>query len=185
MVVEGEILAVVSALYEAALGQQAWPDVLAQVALLLGDSGAMLRWDPPPSRPGDVPASLSAGLTILRPDGREADDSREAALLGILGPHLRRALRVERRHAAVPADRRPGRSAGGSPLSRRERDCLARISRGASSKTVARQLDLSFHTVDQHIRSAMAKLGASTRTGAVIMALERGLLPPPELALRA
>lgn len=177
MVEESEILSLVSALYEAALGRRAWPEVLAHLAQRLGGSGTTLRWDPASPRPGDASAGLPAGITIVRPDGRQGWTAREAALLHTLGPHLRRAVQIERRRAALVAAsrRRSGPSAG---LSQRESDCLAWISRGASSKTVARQLGLSSHTVDQHIRSAMAKLGTATRTGAVIMALERGLLSP-------
>jgi DNA-binding CsgD family transcriptional regulator len=175
MVEEGEILSLVSALYEAALGRRSWPEVLARLAQRLGGSGTTLRWDPAP-RPGDASAGLLAGITIVRPDGRQGWTAREVALLHTLGPHLRRALQIERRRAALAANRR--RSGPSAGLSQRESDCLAWISRGASSKTVARQLGLSSHTVDQHIRSAMAKLGAATRTGAVIMALERGLLSP-------
>jgi len=179
MVEESEILSLVSALYEAALGRRAWPDVLAHLAQQLGGSGDTLRWDSASSRPGDASAGLLAEITIVRPDGRRGWTVREEALLRTLGPHLRRALRIERRRAS-PAEsrRRSGPSAGPPPLSQRESDCLAWISRGASSKTVARQLGLSSHTVDQHIRSAMAKLGAATRTGAAIMAFERGLLSP-------
>lgn len=182
MVEESEILSLVSALYEAALGRRAWPDVLAHLAQQLGGNGETLRWDPASPRPGDASAGLLAGITIVRPDGRQGWTAREAALLHTLGPHLRRAVQIERRRAALAAcRRRSGPSAG---LSQRESDCLASISRGASSKIVARQLGLSSHTVDQHIRSAMAKLGAATRTGAVIMALERGLLSPAASADR-
>ncbi|WP_395680485.1 response regulator transcription factor [Inquilinus sp.] len=176
MVEESEFLSLVSALYEAALGRRAWPEVLAHLAQRLGGGGTTLRWDPASPRPGDASAGLPAGITIVRPDGRQGWTAREAALLHTLGPHLRRALQIERRRAALAASR--GRSGPSAGLSQRESDCLAWISRGASSKTVARQLSLSSHTVDQHIRSAMAKLGAATRTGAVIMALERGLLSP-------
>lgn len=41
---------------------------------------------------------------------------------------------------------------------------------------IARQLDLSERTIRRHVGIVMDKLGARTRAGAVVMALERGLL---------
>jgi len=49
-------------------------------------------------------------------------------------------------------------------LSRRERECLHAIAGGASSKMIARQLDLSAHTITDYVKSAMRKLGAGSRT---------------------
>ncbi|KGM34712.1 response regulator transcription factor, partial [Inquilinus limosus] len=58
----------------------------------------------------------------------------------------------------------------------RERDCLARIARGASSKEIARQLDLSIHTINEYIEAAMRKLEATSRSEAVAKALVLDLL---------
>jgi DNA-binding CsgD family transcriptional regulator len=110
-----------------------------------------------------------AFLSVWRSRRRPAWDSGGIRLLRHLGPHLSRALALEQRLAAGGADGAP------DPLSRRERDCLACIARGASSKAVARQLNLSAHTVSKYVESAMRKLGASNRSEAVVKALGRGL----------
>jgi DNA-binding CsgD family transcriptional regulator len=65
----------------------------------------------------------------------------------------------------------------GSPaLTPRERDCLALIAHGASSKGIARRLTLSVHTVNKHVEAAMRKLQASSRSQAVVTALALGLI---------
>jgi len=88
-------------------------------------------------------------------------------------PHLDRAV-----HIAAAADRRrAAQLVQAEPeLTGRERDCLARIAQGASSKSIARQLALSVHTVNEYIASAMRKLQASSRSEAVATAIALGLL---------
>jgi len=109
-------------------------------------------------------------LTVWRSRRRPGWDMEQVRLLQHLGPHLSRALSIERRlagTAAVPE---------GGLLSPRERDCLAQVARGRSSKQIARLLELSAYTVDEYVASAMRKLGAASRTEAVALALSRGLL---------
>ncbi|MGH3713008.1 MAG: response regulator transcription factor [Micromonosporaceae bacterium] len=48
-------------------------------------------------------------------------------------------------------------------LSPRERDVLFHVAAGDNSKTIARQLYLSEHTVNDHVKSVLAKTGARTR----------------------
>lgn len=48
-------------------------------------------------------------------------------------------------------------------LSERERDVLARVADGASNKDVARDLDLSLHTVKRHIANILGKLDCVSR----------------------
>ncbi len=58
----------------------------------------------------------------------------------------------------------PSRSEGRlGQLSTGERACLALAAQGMVSKQIARELDLSPHTVDDRIRSACRKLGARNR----------------------
>jgi DNA-binding NarL/FixJ family response regulator len=59
-----------------------------------------------------------------------------------------------------------------SLLTPRELDVLAAISAGFSNKAIARQLEISLHTVKFHIESLLRKLGARTRAEAVAKALE-------------
>jgi DNA-binding CsgD family transcriptional regulator len=48
-------------------------------------------------------------------------------------------------------------------LSPREREVLGHISTGADSRTMARALALSEHTLNDHVRAVLAKTGAPTR----------------------
>ncbi len=72
----------------------------------------------------------------------------------------------------------------GEPLSRRERDVLQAMVNGASNKEIASELVISPNTVKVHVRNIFAKMGASSRTEAVSLGMQRGLIEgheaPPE-----
>lgn len=59
-------------------------------------------------------------------------------------------------------------------LSGREAEILALLARGFTGEEIAQRLVLSPETVRTHVRNAMAKLEARTRTEAVVKALELG-----------
>jgi two-component system, NarL family, response regulator YdfI len=61
-------------------------------------------------------------------------------------------------------------------LTTRERDVLQMLARGLGNKEIAVRLKISEHTVKFHVASILGKLGASTRTEAVSMALRRGMI---------
>jgi DNA-binding NarL/FixJ family response regulator len=63
---------------------------------------------------------------------------------------------------------------GGQPLvlTRRERSVLDLLAEGLTGEEVATRLTVSAETVRTHIRNAMEKLHAHTRTGAVVRALK-------------
>ncbi len=61
--------------------------------------------------------------------------------------------------------------AGRVPLTRREREILGALAEGMSGAQIAEQLVLSPETVRTHVRNAMSKLGATTRSQAVALAL--------------
>lgn len=66
---------------------------------------------------------------------------------------------------------------GDSPakaLSGREAEILSMLARGFTGEDIAQRLVLSPETVRTHVRNAMGKLEARTRTEAVVKALERG-----------
>ena len=112
---------------------------------------------------------MSVWRSARRPDWSED----EVRLLQHIGPHIGRALKIGQRLSAMAA--REAEDA--SPLlAPRERDCLAYVARGASSKQVALRLALSVHTVNDYVASAMRKLQATSRTEAVATALMLGLL---------
>ncbi|KUO18160.1 response regulator transcription factor [Streptomyces dysideae] len=68
-------------------------------------------------------------------------------------------------------------SAPGTPLAPRELDVLAQVALGCSNAEAGRRLALLPETVKSYLRSAMRKLGTSTRFEAVVAARRQGLLP--------
>lgn len=92
------------------------------------------------------------------------------------------------RHAAAPDDAAPaanevghpepeaGAEAPSEPLTSREHDVLRLLAAGASTKAIARALDLSPNTVKSHTRHLFDKLGVRTRTEAAVVARRRGLV---------
>ena len=65
------------------------------------------------------------------------------------------------------------------PLTARELEILALVAEGLSNRSIAEQLDLSEQTVKNHVAAAMHKLGAATRTRAVMSAIRNEWLPNP------
>jgi DNA-binding NarL/FixJ family response regulator len=61
-------------------------------------------------------------------------------------------------------------------LTPRERDVLRLLANGQSNEEIGKELFISPETVRTHIRKAMDKLGADTRTQAVATALRHGLI---------
>lgn len=66
------------------------------------------------------------------------------------------------------------------PPSDRELEVLERIARGGSNKEIADELGISTQTVKNHISSILRKLSLSDRTQAVLYALRRGWIEPPD-----
>jgi len=58
----------------------------------------------------------------------------------------------------------------------RELDVLRGIAKGRSNKIIADSLNISEHTVKNHLKNILSKLDASDRTHAVMIALKRGFL---------
>src|SRR5215468_7667471 len=56
----------------------------------------------------------------------------------------------------------------------RELDVLRGVADGHSNKIIASDLKISEHTVKNHLKSILSKLGASDRTRAVMIAIKRG-----------
>jgi DNA-binding NarL/FixJ family response regulator len=98
----------------------------------------------------------------------------------VRGTSLHAALAAVREGLIVvaPGPSMPALAAGlrTQPLSPREREVLTVAAAGLSTKAIARQLELSPNTVKFHLRAAFEKLGAATRTEAVVIAIRRGEL---------
>lgn len=113
--------------------------------------------EPRPHRPAPSPTLATAELRSEVRAGRPAADAVDAV------------------HAATgrgPARRRVG-PAG---LTSREREVLALIARGATTRLVAQTLGTSTKPAGTHIERSYAKTGASTRATATLFALQHGLL---------
>jgi DNA-binding NarL/FixJ family response regulator len=71
------------------------------------------------------------------------------------------ATRLSRRHDHAPARRGP------EVLTAREAEVFALVAQGRSNKQIAAELSLGLRTVESHVSSLLAKLGATSRTEAV------------------
>jgi DNA-binding NarL/FixJ family response regulator len=67
--------------------------------------------------------------------------------------------------------------APGETLTVREREVLNQLADGATNRQIARSLNLSLKTVQNHVSRILDKLQADDRTQAVLRA--RGVAPPP------
>jgi DNA-binding NarL/FixJ family response regulator len=113
---------------------------------------------------------------------------------GSVEPDLRAALATAERLGARPlatavrelAERARVRltatavAAGPDPFTPRERSVLALVASGRTNRQIGAELFISEKTVSVHLSRVMAKLGASSRTEAVTVAYERGLLAPAD-----
>ena len=61
-------------------------------------------------------------------------------------------------------------------LSERDGQVLQLLALGLANKQIARQLQISEHTVKFHVSSIFTKLGASSRTEAIRIGVQRGLV---------
>ena len=61
-------------------------------------------------------------------------------------------------------------------LTNREQSVLRLMAQGRGMKGIAEELDLSYHTVDSHLRNIYAKLHVHNSTAAVAKAVKEGLL---------
>lgn len=104
----------------------------------------------------DIPAAIRAAIN------GESILSEE-----ILRKLLSYALRYPTRQPSLQAP---------AVLSEREAEILELVAQGASNKVIAGELSLSQNTVKKYLMGIFAKLGATSRTGAVINAQQMGLL---------
>lgn len=63
-----------------------------------------------------------------------------------------------------------------SSLSHREREVLGLMAKGKSNREIANNLGITEATVKCHVSVILARLNASDRTQAVVVALQRGLI---------
>lgn len=119
-----------------------------------------------------VPDALSQGARAVLPQDAAAE-ALAAALMAVA-----RGL-VVMTPEMLPASLL---SAGGEPpipvdgLTARELEVLVLVAEGLANKAIASRLGISDHTVKFHINAVMSKLGAQSRTEAVVRATRLGLI---------
>ncbi len=89
---------------------------------------------------------------------------------------VRRRLHAQGVKAIVQGPR-PSTRANAAQLTEREMEILLLLAAGSSNTEIARKWHRSVRTVENHVASLTAKLGADGRLAAVAIARERGLLP--------
>lgn len=65
---------------------------------------------------------------------------------------------------------------GADELTTRETEVLSLVALGLTNKAIGLRLSISEHTVKFHLNSILGKLGAQSRTEAVVVATRRGLI---------
>jgi NarL family two-component system response regulator LiaR len=85
-------------------------------------------------------------------------------------------LAPEAAQALIQAATRP--PAVGHDLTEREREVLALMIEGLNNREIADQLIISSSTVKNHVSSILSKLGTTSRTQAVALAVEHKIVEP-------
>jgi DNA-binding NarL/FixJ family response regulator len=68
------------------------------------------------------------------------------------------------------------RQAGPAGLTTREAEVLRLLARGLTNRDIGARLHVAESTVHHHVLHAYEKIGASTRAGAALFAMQHGLL---------
>lgn len=113
-----------------------------------------------PHRPARSPSAAAAHLRTGVHEGRLCPLAVEAVLAS----------------AGQPSRRATPEGPGG--LTPRESEVLGLIARGLTTKEVASRLGIAAKTADNHVQNLYSKLGVGTRAGAVLYAVEHGLIQP-------
>jgi DNA-binding NarL/FixJ family response regulator len=114
----------------------------------------------------EVHSALRAGVFGYLVQGCSPQDTIQAV----------RSVHRGARYFCSLASKRMADSLAHSALTEREIEVLNRLADGLSNKLIARHFDLAVDTVKSHVGSILGKLGASSRTHAVVVAADRGLV---------
>jgi len=131
----------------------------------------------------DKTQPIDAPLLVLLGEGADAFEVVAAGARGAISRNSSPA----RIHAALRAigegliviDREPVRDNAEpleDPLTAREQDVLQLLASGLTNKEIASRLGITDHTVKFHVNAILGKLGAETRTEAVVHAAKLGIV---------
>lgn len=146
------------------------------------DTGLRLAQTGRRARPGQ----RTARLMVLTGEDRE-HAVRHALECGVHGYMLQggpvaelvdgvRALASSQRFLSLAVAQRMADSMARESLTGRETQVLELLACGQCNKSIARELQIAVGTVKAHVKAIMAKLDASSRTQAVSVAAQRGLV---------
>jgi two-component system, NarL family, nitrate/nitrite response regulator NarL len=170
---------------------EAYPGLVLKEALGSAEPGLLadvVVWDAPEA----APPTLIPTLVLVN----AAEEARSALRAGALGALARSspasaiapaALAVASGHWVLDAAFAPAlldlRAVPAAPvaptpplLSPREAQVLELLAEGLSNRDIAERLGISRHTAKFHVNAILDKLGATTRTEAVVLAARGGLL---------
>jgi DNA-binding NarL/FixJ family response regulator len=148
-----------------------------------------LGWEPLPERLSDA-RDLNLPFLALLNDPSQATDAWSAGARGLL-LHEADSDRLAAGLAAVaqglividPSLSTNVLAIGGSnsegpteALTSREMEVLQLLAEGLPNKSIARKLGITDHTVKFHVNAIMSKLGAQSRTEAVVRATRQGFI---------
>lgn len=129
----------------------------------------------------DVAPAIAAGArgVVLRDQVGPGIHAALAAVrsgLTVMDTALAESLVPQPPATPVPANSNGAPTKGRGELTEREKQVVQLLSEGLSNKLIADRLGISDHTAKFHVNGVMMKLGASTRTEAVVEAMRRGLI---------
>lgn len=152
----------------------------------------VLVWDLGWNPPEPLPDMREAGVPVvaLLPDDHFAGVAWSAGALVLLRrdsdvEKLQMGISAAANHLilidptlAIPLLPQPGNDDTllSERLTSREQQVLQLLAEGLPNKNIARQLAISEHTVKFHVNAIMTKLGAQSRTEAVVRATRAGLI---------
>ncbi len=134
------------------------PDLSPAARILAASESFQTAREARPHRPALSDTAAAAKLRTTVREGKLCADAVEA-VLAVAGQPARRDV-TERLAGLTP----------------REIEVLRLIAAGNTAKEAARKLEIAPKTADNHIQSLYSKIGVSTRAGAALYALERGLV---------
>jgi len=146
------------------------------------DAARAIRADRPATRVLILTASaeesllrevMRAGCSGIVTKGRSVPELVRAVRAAAAGETVIAPATLDRVIAAGHSDAPVGL------LTDRELEVLRLVADGLDTREVAARLDLSVHTVRNHLQRCIRKLGVHSKTQAVSAAIRRGIIPSP------